>query len=103
MINIIKKFFTSSAKLVIPLWCLLLKVALAQGVTSQVIGFAFVGFPVFLAGILVAFAFTFTICWFNDFLCTSGYLLFNHGSNLAGYLYYLGILIIGTIDNVIRA
>lgn len=78
-------------------------VALAQGVVGA-IGFAFVGFPAFLAGVLVALLSLLPYVGSMIFYVPVGLYYLVMGQTWQGVFILLwGFLIIGTIDNVIRA
>ncbi len=78
-------------------------VAIAQGLVGA-IGFAFVGFPVFLAGILVAVLSLLPYVGSMIFYVPVGIYYLLVGQTWQGIFILLwGFLIIGTIDNVIRA
>ncbi len=78
-------------------------VAIAQGVVGA-IGFAFVGFPAFLAGILVAILSLLPYVGSMIFYVPVGLYYLVMGQTWQGIFVILwGFLIIGTIDNVIRA
>jgi predicted PurR-regulated permease PerM len=78
-------------------------VAIAQGIVGA-IGFAFVGFPVFLAGVLVALLSLLPYVGSMIFYVPVGIYYLLVGQTWQGIFILLwGFLIIGTIDNVIRA
>jgi len=78
-------------------------VALAQGLVGA-IGFAFVGFPAFLAGVLVAILSLLPYVGSMIFYVPVGLYYLLMGQTWQGIFILLwGFLIIGTIDNVIRA
>ena len=78
-------------------------VALAQGAVGA-IGFAFVGFPAFLAGIVVAILSLLPYVGSAIFYVPVGLYYLLMGQTWQGIFILLwGALIIGTIDNVIRA
>lgn len=78
-------------------------VALAQGAVGA-IGFAFVGFPAFLAGVLVALLSLLPYVGSMIFYVPVGIYYLIMGQTWQGIFILLwGFLIIGTIDNVIRA
>lgn len=78
-------------------------VALAQGMVGA-IGFAIVGFPAFLAGVLVALLSLLPYVGSMIFYVPVGLYYLLMGQTWQGIFVLLwGMLIIGTIDNVIRA
>lgn len=78
-------------------------VAIAQGVVGA-IGFAFVGFPAFLAGVLVALLSLLPYVGSMIFYVPVGLYYLIMGQTWQGIFIILwGFLIIGTIDNIIRA
>lgn len=78
-------------------------VAIAQGIVGA-IGFAFVGFPAFLAGVLVALLSLLPYVGSMIFYVPVGLYYLVMGQTWQGIFIMLwGFLIIGTIDNVIRA
>ena len=78
-------------------------VAIAQGIVGA-IGFAFIGFPAFLAGVLVALLSLLPYVGSMIFYVPVGLYYLVMGQTWQGIFILLwGFLIIGTIDNVIRA
>jgi predicted PurR-regulated permease PerM len=78
-------------------------VAIAQGMVGA-IGFAFVGFPAFLAGVLVALLSLLPYVGSMIFYVPVGLYYLIMGQTWQGIFILLwGFLIIGTIDNIIRA
>jgi len=78
-------------------------VAIAQGIVGA-IGFAFIGFPVFLAGVLVALLSLLPYVGSMIFYVPVGLYYILMGQTWQGIFILLwGFLIIGTIDNIIRA
>ena len=78
-------------------------VAIAQGLVGA-IGFAFVGFPAFLAGVLVAVLSLLPYVGSMIFYVPVGLYYLVMGQTWQGIFIILwGFLVIGTIDNIIRA
>ena len=77
--------------------------AIAQGVVGA-IGFAIVGFPAFLAGVLIAILSLIPYVGSMIFYVPVGIYYLLTGQIWQGiFIFFWGFLIIGTIDNVIRA
>lgn len=97
--EIFKKFHEISSTTIISTFA----AALAQG-TVGAIGFGIVGFPAFLAGIIIAFLSLIPVLGSALFYAPVGLYYLMMGQIWQGIFVLLwGFLIIGTVDNIVRA
>jgi predicted PurR-regulated permease PerM len=97
--EIFKKFHEISSTTIISTFV----AALAQGAVGA-IGFGIVGFPAFLAGIVIAFLSLMPVLGSALFYAPVGFYYLMMGQVWQGIFVLLwGFLIIGTVDNIVRA